>query len=100
MNDSGKNPGPVTEDLLGSVTEQAVSDRRRKAGTDVPPKKRMDGTDVPPKKNGWNGCPPKGGMDLLMLERMTPERWNGLAWFRTKGYGKVLSELANTQVAP
>ena len=63
MNDSGY-PGPVTEDLLGSVAEQAVSDRRRKAGTDVPPKKRMDGTDVPPKKNGWNGCPPKGGNGL------------------------------------
>ena len=54
MNDSG-NPGTVTEDLLGSVTsaEQAVSDRRRKAGTDVPPKK-ADGTDDAP-----------GGMDLL-----------------------------------
>ena len=75
MNDSG-NPGPVTEDLLGSVTEQAVSDRRRKAGTDVPPKK----------KDGWNRCPTQ----KKRMERMSPERWNGLAWFRMNGYGKVL----------
>ena len=30
------------------------------------------------------------------MERMTPKRWNGLAWFRTKGYGKVLAGVVSS----
>ena len=99
-----KTLGQCLKTCLGPVAEQAVSDRRRKAGTDVPPKKRMDGWNRCPtqKKTDGTDVPRKVGMDLLMLQRTTLESWNGLAWFRMNGYGKVLTRgLANyTLVAP
>ena len=36
-----------------------------------------------------------------VMERMTPlERWNGLAWVCTKGYGKVLLDVVGPQCSP
>jgi len=55
-----QEPMPVTEDLLGSVNLQNKQSTHQRQT-----------------KKGWNRCPPK----KAMMERMTPETWNRLAWF-------------------